>query len=69
MILQKNKVDTMNAIKFLMEEIVFFKTDHNATFMHMKDDHMKNDQLKPAYNVQIMVECEYIVGIYLSSER
>lgn len=27
---------------------------------HMKDDHMRNAQLKPAYNVQIGVESEYI---------
>ncbi|KXG43238.1 hypothetical protein [Tepidibacillus decaturensis] len=31
----------------------YFKTDTDATFMHMKDDHMRNAQLKPAYNVQI----------------
>lgn len=31
--------------------------------MYMKEDHMKNGQLKPAYNVQIGVEGEYIVGI------
>ena len=34
----------------------FSKTDHDATFMHMKEDHMKNGQLKPAYNIQIGVE-------------
>ena len=47
----------------------FSKTDHDATFMHMKEDHMKNGQLKPAYNIQIGVEGEYIVGIDISSER
>ena len=47
----------------------FSKTDHDATFMHMKEDHMKNGQLKPSYNVQIGVEGEYIVGIDISSER
>lgn len=47
----------------------FSKTDHDATFMHMKEYHMKNGQLKPAYNVQIGVEGEYIVGIDISSER
>lgn len=34
------------------------KTDVNATFMHMKEDHMRNAQLKPGYNVQIGVESE-----------
>ena len=43
----------------------YSKTDHDATFMRMKEDHMKNGQLKPAYNVQIGVESEYIVGIKL----
>ena len=47
----------------------FSKTDTDATFMHMKEDHMRNSQLKPGYNVQIGVEAEYIVGIAISSER
>ena len=29
----------------------FSKTDTDATFMHMKEDHMRNAQLKPGYNV------------------
>jgi transposase len=47
----------------------FSKTDRDATFMHMKEDHMRNSQLKPGYNVQIAVEAEYIVGTDISSER
>jgi len=47
----------------------FSKTDHDATFMRMKDDHMKNGQLKPGYNLQIAVEGEYIVGTDISSFR
>ena len=47
----------------------FSKTDTDATFMRMKDDHMKNSQLKPGYNIQIGVEGEYIVGVDISSER
>lgn len=31
----------------------YCKTAPDATFMHMKDDHMRNTQLKPGYNVQI----------------
>lgn len=31
----------------------YSKTDTDATFMRMKDDHMFDGQLKPAYNVQI----------------
>jgi len=43
----------------------FSKTDTDATFMRMKEDHMLNGQLKPGYNVQIAVESEYIVGVSL----
>jgi transposase len=39
----------------------FSKTDKDATFMHMKDDHMRNSQLKPGYNMQIGVEAGYVV--------
>ena len=38
----------------------YSKTDKNATFMRMKED-----QLKPAYNLQIGVNSEYIVGLDL----
>ena len=47
----------------------FSKTDPDATFMHMKKDHMRNAQLKPGYNVQFGVEGEYITGVDVSSER
>lgn len=47
----------------------FSKTDRDATFMHMKEDHMRNGQLKPGYNLQLGVEGEYIVGLDLSCER
>lgn len=47
----------------------FSKTDSDATFMRMKNDHMQNGQLKPGYNIQIGVESEYIVGAMVSSER
>lgn len=39
----------------------YSKTDIDATFMRMKEDYMKNGQLKPAYNVQFGVDSEYIV--------
>lgn len=47
----------------------FSKTDRDATFMRMKEDHMKNGQLKPAYNVTLAVDAEYIVGAMISQER
>lgn len=46
----------------------YSKTDPDATFMRMKEDHMGNGQLKPAYNVQISTENQFITnfGIYQS---
>ncbi len=43
----------------------YSKTDPTATFMRMKEDHMKNGQLKPAYNLQIAAESEYVVAAKL----
>jgi hypothetical protein len=37
--------------------------------MRMKDDHMRNAQLKPGYNLQLGVEGEYITGVHLCAER
>ncbi|PBD85636.1 transposase [Clostridioides difficile] len=45
----------------------YSKTDNDVTFMRMKKDHMKNRQLKPAYNIQFGVDSEYIV--WVSSEH
>jgi transposase len=47
----------------------YSKTDPDATFMHMKDDHMRNSQLKPGYNVQIGVESEYVTGVGVFQDR
>lgn len=43
----------------------YSKTDPDATFMHMKDDHMRNGQLKPAYNVQISTNNQFIAAYSL----
>jgi hypothetical protein len=40
----------------------YSKTDPDATFMRMKEDHMRNGQLKPGYNVQVGTEHQCIVG-------
>ncbi|MFM6402909.1 MAG: IS1182 family transposase, partial [Planktothrix sp.] len=40
----------------------FSKTDTDATFMRMKEDHMRNGQLKPGYNVQISTSNQFIVN-------
>lgn len=52
--------------EILQERGSYSKTDHDATFMRMKEDYMGNGQLKPGYNVQISTENQYITnyGIY-----
>lgn len=47
----------------------YSKTDPDATFMRLKEDHMRNGQLKPAYNVQIAVNSEYLTGLEVFSDR
>ncbi len=55
-----------NIEKYAEQEVLlngrnsFSKTDPDATFMRMKDDHMKNGQLKPGYNVQISTNQQII---------
>lgn len=44
------------------------KTDPDATFMRLKEDHMKNGQLKPAYNVQVSSNNQYIVNYSLHQQ-
>lgn len=41
----------------------YSKTDHDATFMRMKEDAMGNGQLKAGYNVQHGVDAEYITWL------
>jgi hypothetical protein len=38
----------------------YSKTDPDATFMRLKDDHMQNGQLKPAYNWQVSTANQYV---------
>lgn len=40
----------------------YSKTDKDATFMRMKEDHMRNGQLKPGYNVQVSTNNQYIAS-------
>jgi transposase len=54
---KKNFPDKLDEYK-VKEEILagrnsYSKTDNDATFMRMKEDHMQNGQLKAGYNVQI----------------
>lgn len=51
--------------KILGKRNSYSKTDTDATFMRMKEDHMRNGQLKPAYNVQLSSHDQYIVNYSL----
>jgi hypothetical protein len=41
------------------------KSDPDASFMRMKEDHMKNGQLKPGYNLQISTQNQIILNYTL----
>lgn len=47
----------------------YSKTDQDATFMRMKKDYMGNDQLLPAYNIQIRVADEYFAVAEVMQHR
>jgi len=51
--------------KLLAGRNSFSKTDPDATFMRMKEDHMLNGQLKPAYNLQISTQEQFILNYTL----
>ena len=51
--------------KILAGRNSYSKTDVDATFMRMKEDHMRNGQLKPGYNVQASTEKQYIINYTL----
>lgn len=45
----------------------YSKTDHDSTFMRMKEDAMNNGQTKPGYNLQIATENQFITNFDLFS--
>lgn len=49
------------AIEICGQRNSYSKTDHDATFLHMKEDHMRNGQLKPGYNLQVGSDSGYAV--------
>ncbi|TWI99943.1 transposase, IS4 family [Mucilaginibacter frigoritolerans] len=51
--------------KLLGNRNSFSKTDPDATFMRMKEDHMLNGQLKPAYNLQISTQDQFVLNYTL----
>jgi len=44
----------------------YSKTDHDATFMRMKEDSMRNGQLKPGYNLQFGINSGYVAWLTIS---
>lgn len=48
--------------KILGDRNSYSKTDTDATFMRMKEDHMNNGQLKPGYNTQISTNNQLIAN-------
>lgn len=47
----------------------FSRTDHGATCLRIKGDHMKNGQLKPGCNAALGVDAECTVAAMISPER
>ena len=52
-------------LKKLGERNSYSKTDPDATFMRLKEDAMNNGQTKPAYNLQIGTENQFITDFML----
>ena len=51
--------------KLLAGRNSYSKTDPDATFMRMKEDHMLNGQLKAAYNLQVSTQEQFILNYSL----
>ena len=62
MIILKEKVNMKGKKSILKDRNSFSKTDHDTTFMRMKEDHMKNGQLKPGYNLQIATNSQFVLS-------
>jgi hypothetical protein len=55
--------------KILCKRNNYSKTDPDASFMRMKEDHMKNGQLKPGYNLQISTQDQFILHYSLHQNQ
>lgn len=65
--LAKNEVsrlaDYERQLEVLDGRSSYAKTDTDAVFMRTKDDHLRNGQLKPSYNVQAGVCSHFVVNL------
>ena len=67
---KRNKLQEYDQHLEIMEERnSYSKTDPDATFMHMKEDAMRNGQTKPGYNLQIATENQFITDFALYANR
>jgi len=48
------------SLEILEDRNSYSKTDHDATFMRMKEDAMNNGQTKPGYNLQISTSKQFV---------
>jgi hypothetical protein len=58
----ERKQKYQNDMEIFGERNSYSKADHEVTFMRMKDDYMKNGQLKAGYNVQVATEGQYVLA-------
>lgn len=61
----KNVASNQQHLEEMAERNSLSKTDTDATFMRMKEDHMRNGQLKPGYNLQISTHKQFVVDYTL----
>ena len=67
---KRNKLQEYDQqLEVMGERNSYSKTDPDATFMHMKEDAMRNGQTKPGYNLQIATENQFITNFALYANR
>ena len=67
---KRNKLQEYDQhLEVMGERNSYSKTDPDATFMHMKEDAMRNGQTKPGYNLQIATENQFITDFALYANR
>lgn len=62
---RRKNIEYQKQLKIAGSRNSYSKTDHDATFMRVKEDPMRNGQTKPAYNLQIMTNSQFVLGYCL----
>src|SRR5699024_7287767 len=60
--ISERKYKHKTQINILQDRNSYSKTDHDSTFMRMKENHMKNGQLKPGYHLQIATNSQFVLS-------